>query len=200
MSSNNLMGSIPDDVTSLSGLIGFNLSHNHLSGKIPNNINKMQSLESLDFSNNNLSGPIPTDMSIMHNLGFLNLSYNNLSGSIPTNDHFLTFDDRSFAGNPNLCGGPLANKCSISDGVPTSVSHEENNDNGDKKEKVLFYLVIALGFITGFWVFFGTLFLKRDWRHSYFLYVDGVVDKIYVAIMVRVTVWSRVMKNGTLVE
>ncbi|XP_027936382.1 acyl-CoA-binding domain-containing protein 3-like [Vigna unguiculata] len=23
----------------------------------------------------------------------------------------------------------------------------------------------------GFWVFFGTLFLKRDWRHAYFLYM-----------------------------
>jgi len=39
------------------------------------------------------------------------------------------------------------------------------------KEKSLFYAVIALGFITGFWVFFGTLFLKRDWRHAYFIYM-----------------------------
>ncbi|ESW15410.1 hypothetical protein PHAVU_007G070400 [Phaseolus vulgaris] len=186
LSSNSLVGSIPDDLTSLSGLIGLNLSHNHLSAKIPNNIQKMKSLESLDFSNNNLSGPIPTNMSIMDNLGFLNLSYNNLSGSIPTNDHFLTFDNRSFAGNPHLCGEPLTNKCSISNGVPTSVSHEEHNENGDKKEKVLFYFVIALGFITGFWAFLGTLLLKRDWRHAYIVYVDGVVDKIYVAIMVRV--------------
>jgi len=187
LSSNSLMGSIPEDLTALSGLIGLNLSHNHLTGKIPNNIQKMKSLESLDFSDNNLSGPIPTDMSNMDNLGFLNLSYNNLSGSIPTNDHFLTFDIRSFLGNPHLCGGLRANNCSISDGVPTSRgSHEENNDKDDKKEKVLFYFVIALGFITGFWAFFGTLFFKRDWRKAYFLYVDGVVDSIYVAIMVRV--------------
>ncbi|KAK7391379.1 hypothetical protein VNO78_19795 [Psophocarpus tetragonolobus] len=186
LSSNKLMGSIPDDLTSLSGLIGLNLSHNHLSGKIPSNIQKMKSLESLDFSNNNLSGTIPTNMSIMDSLGFLNLSYNNISGPIPTNDHFLTFDNGSFAGNPYLCGEPLTNKCSIGLGIPTSDGHEPNNDNSDKKEKVLFYFVIALGFITGFWAFLGTLFFKRDWRHAYFRYVDGVVDKIYVAIMVRV--------------
>ncbi|XP_020210207.2 receptor-like protein EIX2 [Cajanus cajan] len=163
LSSNNLMGSIPDDLTSLSGLTGLNLSRNHLSGNIPSNIQKMKSLESLDFSNNSLSGPIPTVMSFMDNLGFLNLSYNNFLGLIPINDHFLTFDNRSFLGNSRLCGGPLTNKCSIGDGVrvPTSVDHEDKNDNNDKKEK--------------------------DWSlETHFPYVDGVVDKMYVAIMVRV--------------
>ncbi|RDY12805.1 LRR receptor-like serine/threonine-protein kinase GSO2, partial [Mucuna pruriens] len=184
LSSNSLMGSIPDHLTSLSGLIGLNLSHNHLSGKIPRNIEKMKSLESLDFSNNNLSGPIPTDMSIMDNLGFLNLSYNNLSGPIPKNDHFLTFDNRSFAGNPHLFGGPLTNNSTIGDRVPTTNSvGNEDSDNSDKKEKVLFYFVIVLGFITGFWAFFGTLLLKRGWRYAYFRYVDGVLDNMYVAIM-----------------
>ncbi|KAK7279951.1 hypothetical protein RJT34_25012 [Clitoria ternatea] len=185
LSKNNLEGSIPDSLTSLSGLIGLNLSNNHFSGKIPRNIQKMKSLESIDFSNNHLSGPIPTNMSTMDNLGFLNLSNNNFSGHIPRNDHFLTFDELSFAGNPYLCGEPLKKKCSsfVEDEIPTSTSHEDKND---KKEKVLFYFVIALGFITGFWAFLGTLLLKKNWRRAYFRYVDEVVDKLYVAIIVRI--------------
>ncbi|XP_027364712.1 receptor-like protein EIX1 [Abrus precatorius] len=186
LSNNSLIGSIPDGLTSLSGLIGLNLAHNHLSGKIPSSIQQMSSLESIDFSNNNLYGPIPTSMSNMDNLGFLNLSNNNFSGPIPRNDHFLTFDEPSFVGNPYLCGEPLKNKCFGGDEVPSSMAHEDNSGNGDQKEKVLFYFVTALGFITGFWAFFGTLLLKKKWRHAYFHYMDEVAGKMYVATMVRV--------------
>ncbi|XP_027364714.1 receptor-like protein EIX2 [Abrus precatorius] len=186
LSNNSLTGSIPDGLTSLSGLIGLNLAHNHLSGKIPSKIQQMKSLESIDFSNNNLYGPIPTSMSNMDSLGFLNLSNNNFSGPIPRNDHFLTFDEPSFVDNPYLCGEPLKNKCFGGDEVPSSMAHENNSGNGDKKEKVLFYFVTALGFITGFWAFFGTLLLKKNWRHAYFHYMDEVADKMYVATMVRV--------------
>ncbi|KAJ1423625.1 Leucine-rich repeat [Sesbania bispinosa] len=187
MSNNNLMGSIPDSLTSISGLIGLNLSHNDLSGKIPSNIQRIKSLESIDFSNNHLSGPIPSSMSTMDNLGYLNLSYNNLSGPIPRDNHFLTFDDRSFVGNPYLCGEPLKNKCFSGDEVtnPTSISMVQEDDNGNN-EKLLFYFVIALGFITGFWTFFGILLVKKNWRHAYFRYVEEVADNMHVAIIVRV--------------
>ncbi|KAL2331200.1 hypothetical protein Fmac_018781 [Flemingia macrophylla] len=83
MSSNNLSGTVPLQLFSLTGLISLNLSHNKLTGKIPNEIDNMKKLESLDFSRNQLSGEIPESLSSLSFLSYLNLSYNNLTGKIP---------------------------------------------------------------------------------------------------------------------
>ncbi|XP_074282221.1 receptor-like protein EIX1 [Silene latifolia] len=84
LSCNNLVGSIPNDVTKMSSLLSLNLSHNQLSGTIPNNIGGLRSLISLDLSKNKLRGSIPTSMGELYCLSHLDLSYNNLSGPIPT--------------------------------------------------------------------------------------------------------------------
>uniref|UniRef100_A0A0D3EQZ9 Leucine-rich repeat-containing N-terminal plant-type domain-containing protein n=1 Tax=Oryza barthii TaxID=65489 RepID=A0A0D3EQZ9_9ORYZ len=84
LSSNNLVGNIPEEVGSLIGLINLNLSFNQLTGNIPYQIGVLQSLESLDLSHNQLSGEIPQTLSNLTSLGELNLSYNNLSGRIPS--------------------------------------------------------------------------------------------------------------------
>ncbi|KAL8166874.1 hypothetical protein V2J09_008373 [Rumex salicifolius] len=55
---------IPTNLTSLSLLIGLNLSNNHLIGAIPPEIGKMVKLESLDLSSNHLSGTIPDELVI----------------------------------------------------------------------------------------------------------------------------------------
>ena len=52
LSSNNLFGEIPKEVTSLRGLRSLNLSGNHLRGSIPDKIGSMTWMESLDFSRN----------------------------------------------------------------------------------------------------------------------------------------------------
>ncbi|CAA0821599.1 disease resistance family protein / LRR family protein [Striga hermonthica] len=59
LSSNQLVGEIPLELTNLTDLIGLNLSHNHLRGQIPLKIGDMVSHESLDLSNNYLFGTIP---------------------------------------------------------------------------------------------------------------------------------------------
>ncbi|KAL7611155.1 hypothetical protein Lser_V15G12828 [Lactuca serriola] len=56
LSSNQLVGGIPVELTALSMLMGLNLSNNHLTGFIPDSIGNMTSLESLDFSKNELTG------------------------------------------------------------------------------------------------------------------------------------------------
>ena len=63
LSSNNLSGEIPEEITTLDALVNLNLSQNRFSGVVPNKIGEMQSLESLDLSRNNLSREIPASLS-----------------------------------------------------------------------------------------------------------------------------------------
>ncbi|XP_022155556.1 probable leucine-rich repeat receptor-like protein kinase At2g33170 [Momordica charantia] len=192
-SNNNLYGEIPSGITAIKGLVGLNLSRNNLLGTIPVEIAKAESLESLDLSFNQLSGSIPNNMSGLNSLGTLKLSNNNLSGRIPREGHLSTFNDASsFAGNTFLCGDPLSVKCpNENSGKPPGEidnfddygSHEE----GDKYEKMWFYIIIMLGYALGFWGVVGALILKRSWRHAYFHFMDEMKDKICVATLVNMT-------------
>ena len=113
LSSNNLSGSIPSEISVLSELCFLNLSRNQLIGKIPEKIGIMKKLESIDLSQNHLSGEIPLSLSSLTFLSRLNLSYNNLSGKIPFSPQLQTFDAFSYIGNPQLCGNPLPRNCTI---------------------------------------------------------------------------------------
>ncbi|CAD6258637.1 unnamed protein product [Miscanthus lutarioriparius] len=90
LSSNNLIGEIPEEIVFLDDLVNLNLSRNHLSGVVPNKIGEMQSLESLDLSRNMLSGEIPASLSNLTFLSYLDLSYNNLTGRIPSGSQLDT--------------------------------------------------------------------------------------------------------------
>lgn len=57
LSSNSLIGEIPEEITNLSALGSLNLSWNQLTGRIPENIGSLQRLETIDLSCNHLSGP-----------------------------------------------------------------------------------------------------------------------------------------------
>ncbi|KAK6281374.1 hypothetical protein POUND7_015199 [Theobroma cacao] len=192
VSSNNLVGEIPDHITELSALGTLNLSWNHLTGKIPENIANLQRLETLDLSHNNLSGPIPPSMSSMTLLNYLNLSFNNLSGQIPSSNQFQTFNDPSiYQGNPELCGPPLSISCSSQ---RNGYGEDKNGDlegEEDRSEKLWFYTSMALGFSTGFWVVCGSLIIKRLWRQAYFKFVDEMKDRLFVVIAVRIAVFER---------
>ncbi|PNY02188.1 leucine-rich repeat receptor protein kinase exs-like protein [Trifolium pratense] len=174
LSNNNLSGPFPKGITRLTALRGLNLSHNHLSGEIPTTIGDMKLLESLDFSHDQFSGSIPSTMSSLTFLSYLNLSYNNFSGPIPQGNQFSTFniDLSIYAGNKFLCGAPLTNHCDTG-----NRDKRGEDDKHDKDEKWLFYFVVALGFITGFWVVIGVLLLKKGWRHAYFKCIDEAVHK-----------------------
>ncbi|KAF7815335.1 receptor-like protein EIX1 [Senna tora] len=196
LSLNNLVGSIPEGLTCLSRLIGLNLSHNNLSGNIPSKMEDMKSLESMDLSSNNLYGPIPPSMSTMTFLSHLNLSNNNFSGPIPNGPQFSGYDPSSFVGNPYLCGDPVGKACSPKGIIqPETPVNVEEEDNAERKEKVLFYFVVALGFITGFWGSIGVLIYKRNWRHACFRLVENLADILYVETMIRTARLKKMIKK-----
>ena len=100
LSWNNLIGGIPDEITSLTALNTLNLSRNHLTRNVPKNIENMQLLETLDLLKNSLSGPIPESMSSLTSLVHLNLSFNKLVGRIPLGNQLQTLNDASiYKGN-----------------------------------------------------------------------------------------------------
>ncbi|XP_052622391.1 receptor-like protein EIX2 [Lactuca sativa] len=193
LSSNKLEGEIPVELTALSMLVGLNLSNNHLRGGIPESIGKMMKLETLDFSKNELSGRIPSSMAALTFLSHLNLSHNNLSGQIPIGNQLQTLiDDPSiYAGNKHLCGPPLQNTCSNHQDSTTTTSKKKHKAADEKMEVWLFYVDIMSGFGTGFWGVIGVLMFKKQWRHKLFMFAEETMDKIYVAVVVRVAKFKR---------
>ncbi|KAL3714174.1 hypothetical protein ACJRO7_006159 [Eucalyptus globulus] len=117
----------------------------------------------LDLSSNKLVGPILGELTLLSGLLLesLDLSNNHLSGTIP----------QSFSAFMSLTGAPRA---------PKEVANEEG-----KLEKVMFYIVIMLGFVTGFWAVVGSLEYKKNWRRAYFNFVDRKADMVYVIVAVK---------------
>ncbi|XP_009385814.3 receptor-like protein EIX1 isoform X1 [Musa acuminata AAA Group] len=169
LSNNKLFGEIPKGIGDLIGLNNLNLSRNHLQGKIPWEIGGMESLESLDLSINDLSGSIPESLLTLYSLSYLNLSYNNLSGMIPTGYQLQTLNDPSiYMGNADLCGPQIFKNCFMQE------------YKKEIFEWLWFYISMILGFVMGFWIFCGILFLKDAWRHAYFHIIDDMYDWVWV--------------------
>ncbi|KAH9743530.1 LRRNT 2 domain-containing protein [Citrus sinensis] len=148
LSSNNLSGEMPVELTRLIHLGTLNLSRNHLVGKIPTQIGKLEWLESLDLSRNKLSGSIPPSMV---SLTFMN--------------HLNLLDDPSiYEGNLPLCGDPLPKRCSEIDGTPGDPGGDEYEEDENERDKLWLFVSMTLGFVVGFWGVCGTLIIKKSWR------------------------------------
>ncbi|XP_062147201.1 receptor-like protein 14 [Alnus glutinosa] len=178
MSSNQLTGNIPFEMGELSQLRSLNLSNNFLTGPIPNSFQNLKNMESLDLSHNKLSGRIPFEFVKMTSLSIFSVAYNNLSGRVPFEWQFLTFESQCYDGNPDLCGDPLPRNCSTTNQLEPG--HEEEKEESRIIDSPLFfYAFVAVSYAFGFWVFFGILIVKKNWRHIYFRAVDRIIESCF---------------------
>ncbi|XP_037454958.1 receptor-like protein EIX2 [Triticum dicoccoides] len=186
LSSNNLAGQLPEEITLLIALTSLNLSNNLFIGTIPNQVGDLKRLESLDLSFNEFSGAIPSSLSALTYLSHLNLSYNNLSGAIPSGQQLQALDNQMYIyiGNPGLCGDPVGRSCSTHD------AEQSGLEDIDHMPSV--YLAMSIGFVVGLWTVFCTMLMKRTWRAAFFQFVDMMYDMVYVQVAVR---WAHVMEK-----
>ncbi len=193
LSSNYLVGQIPEEIASLALLKNLNLSRNYLSGKIPQKIGSLWSLESLDLSRNKLSGEIPPSLSNLSYLSDLDLSHNNLSGRIPSGSQLdtLYFEHPDmYSSNDGLFGFPLQRN--YSEGIAPKQGYHDHSKTRQVAEPMFFYLGLVSGFVVGLWVVFCTILFKKTWRIAYFSLFDKACDKIYVFTVVT---WARVSQK-----
>ena len=82
--SNNKITGLPADLWSLGSLKSLNLSSNQISGSLPNNIGNFGLLERFDLSSNNFSGEIPETIGSLVSLRVLKFNRNGFEESIPS--------------------------------------------------------------------------------------------------------------------
>nr|XP_043633343.1 receptor-like protein EIX2 [Erigeron canadensis] len=169
LSSNNLVGPIPSELTALRELKSLNLSRNQLTGMIPEKIGDMKSLETLDLSLNKLSGKLPLSLSSLTFLVSFNVSWNQLTGRIPSSTQLQSFNESSFFGN-KLCGDPLVGRC-----VPT----KESEDNASLGADWGLIISIVAGLVVGFWLIVAPLMVSKAWRNAYFSFLSELRYMVY---------------------
>ena len=81
---NNLSGTIPSSLGSISQLEELLLHGNSLTGEIPSSLGSLSELKALSLASNSLTGPIPSSLGNLSQLEDLFLRYNSLSGPIPS--------------------------------------------------------------------------------------------------------------------
>ncbi|KAG8386472.1 hypothetical protein BUALT_Bualt03G0152200 [Buddleja alternifolia] len=175
LSSNKLTGEIPNEITSLVGLVSLNLSRNFITGSIPPQIGRLHLLDFLDLSRNKLSGVIPRSLAQLTYIGVLDLSYNNLSGRIPSSTQLQSFNVSAYTGNSGLCGPPVTENCPEDKVI---LNPEVTDNEEDTFITPGFYISLSLGFVFGFLGMCGSLLLNKSWRHKIFK-VDSVHHWLY---------------------
>ncbi|CAA7409275.1 unnamed protein product [Spirodela intermedia] len=155
VSVNRISSIIPQEVGELKGPRSLNLSNNHIQEFIPMTMAYMETIESLDILHKGLSGSVPHEMVQISSLTTFNVAFNNLSGNL------------------GLCGKPLEKACSSKkEGAKKMTDNGENKGNSKDLNDALFYSLVIVSFILGFWGLLASVFFNISWRRKYFKIID----------------------------
>ena len=113
--SENLQGTIPDELGFLTALTELRLHVDQLTGTIPTHLGQLTALTDLHLGSNQLTGTIPSQLGELSALTYLALSINQLTGTIPlvltqlTNLNQLYFDNTNLTGQlpSGFCEAPF---------------------------------------------------------------------------------------------
>jgi Leucine-rich repeat (LRR) protein len=83
LTDNNLHGTFPTELLTLTGLQTLLLNFNQIEGRIPDSISALSNLEELYLFHNRLGGQLPAALGSLTKLRTLGLSENNFSGYLP---------------------------------------------------------------------------------------------------------------------
>ncbi|KAF8407260.1 hypothetical protein HHK36_006387 [Tetracentron sinense] len=183
LSCNHLTGEIPNELGELIGIHALNLSGNHLTGSIPKTLSNLENIESLDLSHNKLSGEVPSELTRIYNLEVFTVAYNNLSGkTLDMKAQFGTFDNKSYEGNPLLCGPPLEKICTThaeslhKPTIPFIKGNENRFDIDFRSFSASFagsYIIFLLGFA-------AILYINPYWRRMWFDLIDTCIHSCFL--------------------
>ncbi|XP_066311578.1 probable LRR receptor-like serine/threonine-protein kinase At4g37250 [Miscanthus floridulus] len=118
LTSNRFTGELP--IGGLGTLELVDLSGNGFNGSLPSDFGGGARLRLLNISSNKLAGAVPTELAMLVPANaMVDLSWNNFTGVIPQDASLAAQPATAYEGNPNLCGLPLKQACSI----PSSLSN-----------------------------------------------------------------------------
>lgn len=171
LSSNYLIGRIPESVCESQSMIIVDLSNNFLEGAFPKCF-QMQRLIFLLLSHNSFSAKLPSFLRNSNLLSYVDLSWNKFSGTLPqwighmVNLHFLHLSHNMFYGH-----------------IPIKITNLKN----------LHYFSLAANNISGaiprclskLTMMIGkqSTIIEIDWFHAYFDFVDGSLGRIFSVVM-----------------
>ncbi|KAK9791166.1 hypothetical protein WJX73_003369 [Symbiochloris irregularis] len=102
----NITGTLPGAIfPALTSLTGFDVSGNNLTGTIPEEIGSLTQLKELWMPSNKLSGTLPSSLFNISSLRLLNVEDNMIEGSLPSFANLTSL--ATFVASQNLMSGPI---------------------------------------------------------------------------------------------
>eukprot|EP00253_Pinus_taeda_P006088 PITA_06088 len=138
LSGNQLTGSLPYSLSTLTLLSDLIVNNNQLTGAIPDIFLGLTGLVNLDFSSNNFSGPLPASMSNLTSLSSLHLQNNMLSGTVHNLADLHLTD--LYGGNRFDTSPAPPPPSSISPSSPRSPGHNSSSGKSSHDERKSKYL------------------------------------------------------------
>ncbi|KAL3535794.1 hypothetical protein ACH5RR_004255 [Cinchona calisaya] len=153
---NNFSSEFPPSLTELTRLIRLDISRNNFTGSIPFSVNNLTQLKGLFLEDNGFTGTLPSINP--PSLQQFDVSNNRLNGSIP--ETLARFPKSSFAGNIDLCGGPLP-PCNpfFPSPAPSPAFQPQTNPPHKKSKKLSTAAIIGISVAAGVLLLFLLLVL-----------------------------------------